>query len=131
MNKLRSLLMSALFVLSAVSVPVLVPASVHADTRAAICKGSGGTWSGSPCTNSNASTTSIPTIIKNVVNILLFIVGAASVIMIVIGGLRYVTSGGDSGSVNGAKNTILYAVVGLVVAFMAYALVNFVLTQLL
>ena len=130
MNKLRSLLLSALFVLSAAVTPVLVPAVAHADTRAEICKGSGGVWTGSSCANANATTTDISKVIKNVVNVLLFIVGAASVIMIVVGGLRYVTSGGDSGAVNGAKNTILYSVVGLVVAFMAYAIVNFVLKQL-
>jgi hypothetical protein len=67
--------------------------------------------------------------IRIVVNILLFIVGAVSVIMIVIGGLRYVLSGGDSNAVNGAKNTILYAIIGIVVAILAYAIVNFVIGQ--
>jgi hypothetical protein len=65
--------------------------------------------------------------IKIVVNILLFILGAIAVIMIVVGGIRYTTSGGDSSGITGAKNTILYAVIGLVVAVMAYAIVNFVL----
>ena len=130
MKKLQSLLLGALFALSTIGAPVLVPAVAHADTRAEICKGSGGTWSGGNCTNTNATTTNINTVIKNIVNVLLFIVGAASVIMIVIGGLRYVTSGGDSGAVNSAKNTVMYSVVGLVVAFMAYAIVNFVLKQL-
>lgn len=63
-------------------------------------------------------------------NILLFIVGALSVIMLVIGGLRYVVSGGNSTAVTGAKNTILYAIVGLVVAFLAYAAINFILANL-
>jgi hypothetical protein len=66
--------------------------------------------------------------VKTVVNVILFILGAVAVIMIVIGGVRYTTSGGDAGSVSGAKNTILYAVVGLIVAILAYAIVNFVLT---
>ncbi|HEU4830723.1 MAG TPA: hypothetical protein VFS65_00955, partial [Candidatus Saccharimonadales bacterium] len=61
---------------------------------------------------------------------LLFIVGALSVIMLVIGGLRYVVSGGNSTAVTGAKNTILYAIVGLVVAFLAYAAINFILANL-
>lgn len=68
--------------------------------------------------------------IEGVINVLLFIIGAAAVIMIIIGGIRYVVSGGDQGAVTGAKNTILYAVVGLVVAIMAYAIVNFVVTKL-
>ena len=65
--------------------------------------------------------------IKIVVNILLYILGAIAVVMIVIGGIRYTTSNGDSSAMTSAKNTILYAVVGLVVAIMAYSIVNFVL----
>lgn len=66
-------------------------------------------------------------IFKTVTNVLLFIIGAISVIMLIIGGIRYVVSGGDSGAVTSAKNTILYAIVGIVVAILAYALVNFVI----
>ena len=50
-------------------------------------------------------------------------------IVLIIGGIRYVISSGDSGQVQSAKNTILYAVVGLVVVIMAYAIVNFVVTN--
>ena len=49
--------------------------------------------------------------------------------MLIIGGIRYTVSGGDSGAVTSAKNTILYAVVGIIVAVLAYAIVNFVLTS--
>ena len=65
-------------------------------------------------------------IFAQVTNILLFIVGAISVIMIIIGGLRYILSGGDSANVSAAKNTILYAIVGIIVALLAYAAVNFI-----
>ena len=61
-----------------------------------------------------------------VTNVLLFIIGAIAVIMIVIGGLRYVLSGGDSNQVSAAKNTILYAIVGIIVAILAYAAVRFI-----
>lgn len=64
--------------------------------------------------------------IKTVVNVMLFALGAISVIMIVIGGIRYTTSGGESSSVKGAKDTIMYAIIGLVVAMLAYAIVNWV-----
>jgi hypothetical protein len=60
-------------------------------------------------------------------NVLLYIIGAVAVIMIVIGGLRYVISGGDSNQITAAKNTILYAVIGLIVAMLAYAVIGFVL----
>ncbi len=66
-------------------------------------------------------------IFQTITNVLLFILGAVSVIMIIIGGLRYVVSGGNSANVTAAKNTILYAIVGIIVAILAYAIVNFVL----
>lgn len=66
-------------------------------------------------------------IFTKIVDVLLFIIGAIAVIMLIIGGIRYVVSGGDSGAVTGAKNTILYAVIGIVVALLAYALVHFVI----
>jgi hypothetical protein len=66
-------------------------------------------------------------VFQKITNVLLFIIGAISVIMLIIGGIRYVVSGGDSSAVTAAKNTILYAIVGIIVALLAYALVNFVL----
>lgn len=68
-------------------------------------------------------------IFKTITNVLLFIIGAISVIMLIIGGIRYTVSNGDSAAVTSAKNTILYAVIGIVVAILAYALVNFVITS--
>lgn len=72
----------------------------------------------------------LPDVFQTITNVLLFLLGAIAVIMLVIGGFRYVVSGGDSSKVEGAKNTILYAIVGIVVAFLAYAAVNFVLNSL-
>ena len=69
-------------------------------------------------------------IFNTIVNILLFLIGAISVIMLIIGGIRYTISAGDSGNVTAAKNTILYALVGLIVAFLAFAIVNYVLKAL-
>lgn len=66
-------------------------------------------------------------IFTTIVNVLLFVIGALSVIMLIIGGLRYAVSGGNSSSITAAKNTILYAIVGLVIAFFAFAIVNWVL----
>lgn len=65
-------------------------------------------------------------VFSEITNVLLFIIGAVAVIMIVIGGLRYVISGGDAKQVQAAKNTILYALVGVIIAILAYAIVNFV-----
>ena len=69
-------------------------------------------------------------IFTTITNVLLYVIGAISVIMLIIGGIRYVVSGGDSGAVTSAKNTIMYAIIGIIVALLAYALVNFVLTSL-
>ena len=66
-------------------------------------------------------------IFRTVTNVLLFLIGAISVIMLIVGGIRYVVSGGDSTAVQNAKNTILYAIVGVVVAILAFAVVNFVI----
>ena len=68
-------------------------------------------------------------IIANVINIMLYIIGAAAVIMLIWGGIRYTTSGGNQNAVTSAKNTILYSIIGLVIAIFAYAIVNFVFLQ--
>ena len=70
-------------------------------------------------------------IFTTIVNVILFLVGVISVIMLVYGGIRYATSAGDSGRVTSAKNTVLYAIVGLIVAILAFAIVNFVITGLI
>lgn len=67
---------------------------------------------------------------KTISNVLLFIIGAVSVIMLIFGGVRYVVSGGDSTAVQNAKNTILYAIVGIIVSLLAFAAVNFVISSL-
>lgn len=68
-------------------------------------------------------------IFRTITNVLLFIIGAISVIMLIIGGIRYTTSNGDQQAVQNAKNTILYAVVGLVIAILAFAAINFVISS--
>lgn len=67
-------------------------------------------------------------IIPRFINLMLFIVGILSIIMLIFGGIRYVISGGDSGRVKDAKNTIMYAIVGLIVAILGYAIVTWVIS---
>jgi hypothetical protein len=71
----------------------------------------------------------LPEIIQTIIRVLLFVVGAASVIMLIIGGIRYTVSAGDQQAVANAKNTILYAIVGVVVALLAWAAVDYVFSQ--
>lgn len=63
-------------------------------------------------------------------NTVLMAVGLISVIMLIFGGLRYITSGGDAKKVTDAKNTILYAIIGLIICVLSYAIVNFVLSTI-
>lgn len=64
------------------------------------------------------------------INIMIYVIGTISVLMVVIGGLRYTMSGGDSGQTKSAKDTILYAIIGVVIAIMSYAILNFVVVEL-
>jgi len=70
-----------------------------------------------------------PISVAAIMNVLLFVMGGTATLMTIIGGIRYTTSQGDQNVITSAKNTILYAVVGLVVSILAYALVNFVIAQ--
>lgn len=71
-----------------------------------------------------------PSAVKTGINTALYLLGAISVIMIVIGGFKYTASNGDSSIITSAKNTIFFAVIGVIVAIMAYAIVNFVITRI-
>lgn len=69
-------------------------------------------------------------ILARVATILAVIVGVACVIVIIIGGIRYVLSGGDSQQTASAKNTILYAIIGLVITISARSILLFVLRRI-
>ncbi len=69
-------------------------------------------------------------VLSTIINTMLFIIGFLSVVMLIFGGLRYIISGGNAAAVTAAKNTILYAIVGLIIAIFAYAIVNFVIGSL-
>ena len=68
--------------------------------------------------------------IKNILDTVYLWIGIIAVIVIVIGGIRYMTSTGDSQKIQGAKNTIMYAIIGLIVTLMAFAITNFVIGAL-
>ena len=127
MRKKFQLFIAALAVTLGVSGAVLAQATTYAACSSpADCVQDGVNKAGG-----NASkTTDAGEIIQTIVRVLLFLIGAISVIMIIIGGFRYVVSQGDSGAVTSAKNTILYAVIGLVVAIFAWAIVDFVIDNL-
>lgn len=74
-------------------------------------------------------TTTLNTTVGNVVNLISVFVGVVAVIMIVVGGFRYITSGGDSTKVKSAKDTLLYAIIGLIIVALAQVIVRFVLNN--
>ncbi|MGH7142137.1 MAG: pilin [Candidatus Saccharimonadales bacterium] len=131
-RKLKSLgiVLSMLFVAAtpAVVVPSIAFATANIDSN--LCSGTNfDLTGGSASCASGASTSNFNTLLAQIVNIFSAIVGVIAVIMIIVGGLRYITSGGDSSRVGAAKTTILYALVGLVVVALAQLIVHFVLGQ--
>jgi cytochrome bd-type quinol oxidase subunit 2 len=123
--------------LGAFSVPAFVPALAAAQGTAATSPDiSNGLCAGTSldanqttgCTVDTATANSeINNIIKLVINMFSLIVGLVSVIMIIVGGLKYITSGGESSNISSAKNTIVYAIIGLVIVALAQFIVHFVL----
>ena len=110
-----------------------LPALAQADDEIECDSLSGGIQGGANCAAPEGAATSLfgdGGIFSRITTALLFLVGAISVIMLIIGGIRYVVSAGDQNAVTGAKNTILYAIVGIIVSFLAYAAVSFVTGQI-
>src|SRR5258708_4350148 len=89
----------------------------------------GGIRQGAECAVTDTQPQDLNTNIKNITNTLLLVIGIAAVIMLIIGGFRYVFSAGDPAATKGAKDTIIYAIVGIIVALLAFAIVNFVLAR--
>ncbi|HSX27579.1 MAG TPA: pilin [Patescibacteria group bacterium] len=132
-NKIKKLL-TTLGILSLFGLPVLAPVAVYAADNTILpkvqCGADINVDPNASCTpDDSGTTTTVNNIVKLVINIFSLIVGVISVIMIIIGGLKYITSGGESANVTGAKNTILYAVIGLVVVALAQFIVRFVLAK--
>lgn len=121
-----SVIFGLVFAFVAVLSPIATPTTYAADCGD-VSNGIGG---GIDCGNTGNTPTTLfgaGSIFTTIINVLLFLIGAISVIMLIFGGIRYTLSGGDSGAVTSAKNTIMYAIIGLIVAFLAYAIVNWVL----
>lgn len=68
--------------------------------------------------------TSAESIVKNIINGSLFFIGAIALVFVIWGGILFVTSGGDAEKTTKARNTLLYAIIGIVVVVLAYVIVN-------
>jgi cytochrome bd-type quinol oxidase subunit 2 len=129
---IRNLIVGLVTATSLVAVPIAVPAlaSADAEIQSNLCQGASLKVDAAPdCSNTTEGTTQINKIITTIINIFSLVVGVVSVIMIILGGFRYITSGGDSSNVQSAKNTIIYALIGLVIVALAQFIVQFVLNK--
>jgi len=131
-RKKIAVLASVLLLAAPVAVPAMASAADNVDINSNLCQGANldlSTTTKTCSANTSGGTSSINNIIHDVINIFSLIVGIVSVIMIIVGGFRYITSGGASENVSGAKNTIIYAIIGLVVVALAQFIVQFVLNK--
>jgi len=115
-------LLLALFFAAGLMLSLHSPARAETSSTTAACQGLPGGCSAEPATD-------VKNNVEFVITLFSWIVGIASVFMIILGGFRFVTSGGDSGKVSSSRNTVLYAIVGLIVVAVAQIIVRFVLTR--
>ena len=117
---LRAIIVPTFFIIGL----LMVPQTVNAVD---ICAGNGA--NSTYCQNKSEGETKVKSVMKSVVDVLLMTVGVISIIMIVIGGIMFALSSGDASKVTKARNMVIYAVVGLVVALFASAIINFVFNK--
>jgi cytochrome bd-type quinol oxidase subunit 2 len=128
-KKFKNLLIVAASVAALLS-PAVVPAIANAQAvniGGNLCAGTNLNYGSTGGCGSNAGQGQLNKILHLVINLFSLIVGAVSVIMIIVGGLKYITSGGESNNITSAKNTIVFAIVGLVIVALAQFIVHFVL----
>jgi len=125
---------SVMLLVPTVVMPLAAHAATNADINNELCSGADLNFTvngGSPagCGDTGNAVGTVNNIVALVINIFSVVVGIIAVIMIIIGGIRYVTSGGNDQSVASAKNTILYAIIGLIIVALAQIVVKFVLNK--
>jgi hypothetical protein len=108
---------------------LLAPVALAASTspQSTVCTTLG---SNAACSSTPANGVDISNLAVDIINILSIVVGVVAVFMIIIAGIRFITSNGDSNNVSSARSTIIYAIVGLVVVALAQVIVQFVLGRL-
>ena len=126
---MKKLLITAMMALGlgVLFMPTAVSYAACAPDQDPITCGVQATCTGTSCPTTDNAETKVNGLVEDIINIFSWVVGVISVIMIIFGGFKYITSGGDAGKVTSAKNTILYALVGLVIAALAQLIVLFVL----
>lgn len=122
-TKIKTLIAAAVIATSALfcTVSVTLPTYATAD----ICSNSNVPPEVKKASGCSTSEDTLPATIQAILNSVIAILGVVAVVFIVIGGVGYMTSTGDSGKLKKAKDTILYATIGLAVCALAAAIVNF------
>lgn len=126
--KSLKLMIAGVFLLAVAFIPALT-VSAAPNINDQLCEGANLEFgSDEGCdTSEEQNAAAVNSLVETVINIFSWIVGVISVIMIIYGGFRYITSGGDTTKVGSAKNTILYAIIGLIIVALAQIIVKFVL----
>jgi len=132
-NKIKTYLMSSVLLFTLLGASIVAPVAVHAadaQINNSLCSGANLKIEKNPnCSSTTSAVSTVNNTIARIINILSFVVGVIAVIMIIIGGIRFVLSGGDSANVTAARNTILYAIVGLIIVALAQIIVKFVINR--
>lgn len=127
-NKIKLLVLSVLAMSLFVAPVAVSAATTSTDIQNGLCSGADLKFGSTSCSASQADESKqLNNLISKIINIVSVIVAVVAVVMIIVGGFKYITSGGDSSNVTGAKNTILYAIIGLVIVALAQFIVKFVL----
>ena len=133
-TKLINTMLIGILLIPIVSFSVVLLSPIIEPVSAVVCSDGRTVASGADCAYPDDTPTCLfgpGCAFTTIVNTALFLIGSIAVLMLIYGGIRYTISGGNEKSVTAAKNTILYAVVGIVIAVLAFAIVNFVITALL
>ncbi len=129
---MKALLLNDKVLKGSIAISMFIPSFAHAEAEACVSdpnQASNPISSGATCSKSKSNADNLfgaDGIFHTIANTLIYIIGAVAVIMLIIGGFRYVVSQGSKDGVQQAKDTILYSVIGIIVAILAYAIVNFV-----
>lgn len=118
---------AAIIALLAPALAAQPAAALFENTKGDACAGVALNSAGDCSTPKGGLTLSV--VLKDVLNILSAVVGIIAVIMVLVGGFRYIVAGGDSNAIQSARTTIVYALVGLAIAAMSQFLVQFVLNK--
>lgn len=130
-SKTSKLIVAFIFSILGISLVALTPIAHAAGD---VCSQSEGSvpkavWEAAGCNDDTAD--ALPGLIVGIINGIIAVSGLVAVIFVVIGGINYMTSAGDANKLQKAKQTILYAVIGMTIAVLSFAIVNFVILNII